>query len=88
MDQYGSGCPGYSRTNLKVKIYFICGKSQHQPGQKCQAMGKTCKECGEKDHFAVVCKFKKQMQGSVDIQNPNALHLWTSTHFTRQLLVY
>ena len=37
-----------------------CGKSEHQPGQKCAAKNAKCKECHKIGHFHKVCQFKKR----------------------------
>ena len=37
-----------------------CGKSEHQPGQKCAAKNAKCKECHKIGHFYKVCQSKKR----------------------------
>ena len=38
----------------------VCGKPQHQPGQKCAAKNAKCKECLKIGHFYKVCHSKKR----------------------------
>ena len=37
-----------------------CGKSEHQPGQKCAAKNAKCKNCHKIGHFCKVCQSKKK----------------------------
>ena len=37
-----------------------CGKSEHQPGQKCMAKNAKCKDCHKIGHFYKVCQSKKK----------------------------
>uniref|UniRef100_A0A0G4GDR3 Uncharacterized protein n=1 Tax=Chromera velia CCMP2878 TaxID=1169474 RepID=A0A0G4GDR3_9ALVE len=49
-------------SNGKAPRYKDCGYTLPHRGEdnKCPAVGATCKECGEKDHFASVCPDKKK----------------------------
>ena len=40
----------------KGKICYRCGKGNHQPDQKCAAIGVICNKWGKKRHFAVICQ--------------------------------
>uniref|UniRef100_A0A0G4F5H4 CCHC-type domain-containing protein n=1 Tax=Chromera velia CCMP2878 TaxID=1169474 RepID=A0A0G4F5H4_9ALVE len=46
----------------KAPRYKDCGYTLPHKGEdsKCSAVGATCKECGEKDHFTSVCPDKKK----------------------------
>ena len=65
-----------SRPSQKGEICFRCGNQPHQPRQRCGAYGKTCKGCGKKDDFDIVCQSKKNMGGGagLQVQNSNELN--------------
>ena len=39
---------------------FRCGKGAHQKGQKCPAIDATCRHCGKKGHYEVICMSKQK----------------------------
>lgn len=64
--------PGFKRKgndmkggSSKKKQCGKCGRNNHPEGKACPAIGRDCKKCGEKGHFAAVCtrvqKAKKEM---------------------------
>ena len=56
-----------------------CGKSEHQPGQKCAAKNAKCKECHKIGHFHKVCQSKKRGKranlGQATTQDENDTHI-------------
>ena len=57
--------PGSGRDLQKGKCGF-CGSSH--PGGSCPAFGKTCGYCQKKDHFARVCRKRKQDLGGKTVR--------------------
>ena len=74
MASRGNKYPGHFQTNLKGEIYHRWGKGRHQESQMYAAFDKTCKECGKKGHFGILCQSKnRKTQGTLEIQNPHTL---------------
>ena len=49
-----------SQSEASDKSCYQCGY-KHYKGQSCPAKGKTCKKCNKMNHFATVCRSKKQV---------------------------
>lgn len=49
------------KPKFKVKLCQRCGYD-HNPGSRCPAKGKQCKKCNKKDHFAKMCRSKKDQK--------------------------
>lgn len=57
---------GYRKQQQQTDKCGYCGGQRHGDGSRqarskeCKAFGKTCSKCDKPDHFANVCRFKKQ----------------------------
>ncbi|CAC5404775.1 unnamed protein product [Mytilus coruscus] len=51
--------PKYKQDKSKLHVCQRCGYD-HNAGSYCPAKGKQCKKCDKKDHFAKMCKTRKE----------------------------
>ena len=51
----------YSTTKDRIKCRY-CDKEHERDKNKCPALGKTCFKCKKRDHFQVVCRYKREIE--------------------------
>ena len=60
----------------KILKYLYCGCKHEIKREKCLAFGKTCTNCLKKNHYEVVCKFKKKNIERVE-ENKNNMEVFS-----------